>query len=230
MRWIKHPSSFCRSEAMTEVREALGTEGYGAVWLLLERIAEPWEGKVDPELRVSISEWKRTCGISLKKLQVLLDILQEHGIIFTENNQNKLRLAAPIILEFKDESTRKTRKNFGITPESFRKDSGLQTEQEAERYKDKQTQTPPPNLRLSLVPVLNRHGIAPDSERGRRIIRYTEQKHPQNPGGYLEKILQEKPQFYPESGDTFDPSVGRTTSSFASASDALRRMGFGDGA
>jgi hypothetical protein len=204
MRWIKHPSSFCRSEAMTEVREALGTEGYGAVWLLLERIAESWEGKNDPELRVSISDWKRTCGISPRKLQVLLEILQEHGIIFAENDQNKLRLAAPIIVEFKDESTRKALKNSGIAPESFRKDSGLQTEQEAEKYKDKQTQPPPPNLRLSLMPVLSRHGIAPDSERGRRLIRHIEGKHPNNPGGYLESILQKKPYFDPATEESME--------------------------
>lgn len=208
---------------MTDVREALGPAGYGAVWLLLERIAESWEGKSAPELLVSTKEWRRTCGLSAKKLQTLLEVLQNHGIIFSNNEQNKLRLYAPILMEFKDESTRKALKNSGTAPEPFRKDSGLQTEQEAYINIDKnKTQPCPPNLRLSLLPVLKRHGIAPHSERGRRLIRYTEQKQPNNPGGYLEKILQEKPYFDPEPGETYDS----TTGSVISTGDALRQLDF----
>jgi hypothetical protein len=68
MRWIKHPSAFCRSAAMSEVRESLGPAGYGAAWLLLERIAESWSGKNEPELCLSEKEWRNSCGIFVKKL------------------------------------------------------------------------------------------------------------------------------------------------------------------
>lgn len=51
--------------------------------------------------------------------------------------------------------------------------------------------------RVYIVPVLERHGISPSSERGRRIIRYVEEKRPDNPGGYLQKMLSDKPFFDP---------------------------------
>lgn len=223
MRWIKHPSSFCRSAAMTDVRETLGPAGYGAVWLLLERIAESWDGTTEPELRISIKEWKKTCGISAKKLQELLDILKNYEIIFAENEQNRLSLKAPILVDLLDESTRKARKNSGIVPEPLRNDSGLQTDKEAEIDKDKnKTHPPPPNIRLRLLPVLKRHGIEPDSERGRRIIRYTERKRPENPGGYLEKILQTKPYFDPEPDGAFEPPSNGPIG----IGDAIKRLGF----
>lgn len=214
---------------MTDVREALGPAGYGAVWLLLERIAESWDGTTEPELRISIKEWKKTCGISAKKLQELLDVLKNYEIIFAENEQNRLRLKAPILVDLLDESTRKARKNSGIVPESLRNGSGLQTDKEAEIDKDKnKTHPPPSNFRQSLLPVLKRHDIEPDSERGRRIIRYTERKGPGNPGGYLEKILQEKPYFDPSQDGADGPVSGRTGGP-VSVKDALRDLGFEDG-
>lgn len=218
MRWIKHPSSFCRSAAMTDVREALGPAGYGAVWLLLERIAEAWSGKTEPELCVSVREWAKTCGLSAKKLQDLLDILEVHGIIFAENAESKLRLTAPILLELQDEWTGRTRKNSGVTPEPHGSDSGIQ-QNRPEKEKNKDRHEPPPPSRIVLFPVLSRHGIRPDSDRGRRIMQHIEAMKPNNPGGYLEHILQQKPHFDPKESENRQEGV-------TSIGDALQRMGY----
>lgn len=186
---------------MTDVREAFGPAGYGAIWLLLERIAENWDGKAAPELRLSIKEWRKTCGLSAKKLRDLLKILENYAIIFAKIDENKLYMEAPILLELLDEWTSRNRKNSGVAPDPLRSHSGIQTEQEPEINKDKKTQPPSPDLRFKLVHVLKRHGIDPGSERGRRIIRYVEEKRPGNPGGYLETILRDKPHFDPWEGE-----------------------------
>lgn len=208
MRWIKHPSAFSRSAAMTDVLETLGPAGYGATWLLLERIAGEWDGKTKPELQLSIKSWKDTCKFSFKKLQHLLKILENHGIIYPKQDENKLTLTAPILLELLDEWTSRNRKNSGDPPETLPSDSRIQTEQQSEVYKEQnKTQPPPGNLRRSLMPVLKRHGIQPDSDRGRQIIWYIEQKLPNNPGGYLEAIFKENPGFSPPIGEAYRRSA-----------------------
>ena len=212
---------------MTDVLETLGPAGYGAMWLLLERIAGEWDGKTEPELQLSLKSWKNTCGFSSKKLRDLLEILENHGIIFSKKDENKFTLTAPILLELLDEWTSRTRKNSGVTPAQVPSDSRIQTEQQSEIYKEQnKTHPPPTNIRQSLVPVLERHGITPGSDRGRRIIRYIEQKRPKNPGGYLVKILQENPGFDPHLSDTnCRTGFGDGSGGPIAVTDTLSKMG-----
>lgn len=135
---------------MTDVRETLGPAGYGATWLLLERIGESWDGKTKPELRISAKEWKKTYGISAKKLQELLDILKNHGIIFAENDQNKLRMTAPILLDLLDEWTSRNRKNSGGTPEQLPSSSRATPaykQNNNQKYIKNKTRHPPAQIR-----------------------------------------------------------------------------------
>lgn len=186
MRWIKHFSDFSQTEAMTDVLEKLGSAGYGATWLLLERIAATWDSKSEPELKLSIKAWKKACGLSPKKMQNLLGILEIYGIIFSKFDENKLTLIDPILVNIRDEWSNRKAKDSEAAQESLPNDSGTETEQQSEeRNKEQKQDTPPPaNLRQSLVPVLERHGISPSSERGRRVMRYVEEKRPDNPGGF----------------------------------------------
>lgn len=117
MRWIKHPSTFSRHAAMLELRDILGPAGYGAAWLLLERIAEAWDGNGEPELCLSLQEWKYVCGVSSQKFQKLIEILQQHTIIQTENVRFRLLVKASILLQLQDEWTRRVRQNSKVTPE-----------------------------------------------------------------------------------------------------------------
>jgi hypothetical protein len=200
MRWIKHPSGMGHHPAMSELRSVLGLAGYAALWLLLERVAETWNGVDEPELCLPEREWRVSCGFSAKKFQIFAEILQKHSIIRIEKCDSLLRLKAPILLQLQDEWTRKTRKNSGVDPESLRSHSGIQTEADPEKEKDNKTHAPPSLYRV-LFPVLKRHGVRADSERGRNILRYVEQKQPKNPGGYLESIFQDKPDFDPVSDE-----------------------------
>lgn len=212
---------------MTDVLEKLCPAGYGATWLLLKRIAASWDSKSEPELKLSIKAWKKACGLSTRKLQELLGILEIHNMVFAKLDENKLTLIAPILVNIRDEWSKRKAKDSGAAQESLPSDSGTETEQQSEEENKEQNKThpPPANLRQSLVPVLERHGISPSSERGRRIIRYVEEKRPDNPGGYLEVILQKKPDFDP----TLDENLGRPSSARAESApvcfkDILARM------
>lgn len=125
--------------------------------------------------------------------------------------------------------TSKVRKNSVATSEPLRSNYGIQTNKEAEINKDKKTYSPPLHLRQSLMPVLERHGIEPDLERGRRIIRYREYNQSKNPGRYVENILQAKSNFDPESSEFPTLPGGNAAECAVSAGDILRRMGLGSG-
>jgi hypothetical protein len=220
MRWFKHQSVMGRSPAMSELRSVLGLAGYGALWLLLERVAEVWDGSGEPDLCLPECDWRASCGLSTKKFQIFTEILQKHDIIRMEQCGSLLRLKAPILLQLQDEWTRKTRKNSGVATEPIRSDSGIQTEAYPEREKDNKT-------RPALLPVLKRHGIQANSERGTNILRYVEQMRPANPGGYLEHILQQKPGFDPLPEESHTEHVSQQTSRQQgphSATDILRNM------
>jgi hypothetical protein len=202
MRWIKHPSNFCRSAAMSEVRERCGPAGYGAFWMLFERIAENFDGNSEnivPELCISEKEWRYSSGLSAKKMHDLLTILQKHHVIFAKKSDSRMCLEAPILLQLQDESTRKARKNSGTAPEQCRNDSGLQQTTVQNRPEEKKNNRTgeQSGMRNALFPVIERHGLLSEPERAQRIIRHIEGKSPRNPGGYLESILQKNPGFDP---------------------------------
>lgn len=142
MRWIKHFSDFSQTEAMTDVLEKLGSAGYGATWLLLERIAATWDSKSEPELKLSIKAWKKACGLSPKKMQNLLGILEIYGIIFSKFDENKLTLIAPILVNIRDEWSKRKAKDSEAAQESLPSDSGTETEQQSEEENKEQSNTP----------------------------------------------------------------------------------------
>lgn len=216
---------------MTDVLEKLCPAGYGATWLLLKRIAASWDSKSEPELKLSIKAWKKACGLSTRKLQELLGILEIHNMIFAKLDENKLTLIAPILVNIRDEWSKRKAKDSGAAQESLPSDSGTETEQQSEEENKEQNKTHPPpsslNLRACLKPVLDRHGIQEYSERGRRLIRYVEEKQPKNPGGYLESTLQKNPMFDPGSDDECSRSPSVYGSGPVPAGDVLQRMGYG---
>ena len=208
---------------MSEVRESLGPAGYGAAWLLLERIAESWSGKNEPELYLSEKEWRNSCGISVKKLHELLEIMQNHEIIAVETINSRLLLKAPILLSLQDEWTSRQRKNSGAAPDSLESDSGIQ--QIREREEKNRNKHGMQSTRASLYSVLLRHGIQADSERGRRLVYHIEQKQPNNPGGYLEKILQTNPSFDPQ-GEPGSSNTANSRQGPRPIGEALSSLGF----
>jgi hypothetical protein len=229
MRWIKHPCNFSRSAVMSELREKCGPAGYGAFWMIFERIAENFEAnsqKSEPELCLSEKEWRNSCGLTSKKLRNLLQILQNHEVIFAKSSEFRLSLEAPILLQLQDESTRKARKNAGLVPEPCRNDSGLQTEQNTVREEKNDKTGSNSGIRAGLHSVLHRHGLLSDHERVNRIIRHIERKNPRNPGGYLESILQRKPDFDPSDGEQPDRQTDAQRGPQA-LGDILRRAGYG---
>jgi len=223
MYWLKHYCNFSRSAAMSEVREKFGAAGYGAVWLILERIAEDFAvtpQKTEPDLCISEKEWRHSCGLSAKKLHDLLEILQNHGVISTEKRENRIRIKSAILAQLLDEWTKRTRKKS----ESCAENSRPKQNREDKSIKDKNRTEGYSRIREELTPVLERHGLFSEPERARRIIRHMEQKKVRSHGAYLAKILQADSAFDPEE-ETTNSQTNKGQGPVA-VGDILRREGF----
>ena len=231
MRWIKHPCNFSRSAAMSEVRERFGAAGYGAVWLILERIAEDFAvtpQKTEPDLCISEKEWRFSCGLSAQKLQNLLEVLQNHGVISTEKHENRIRMKSSILAQLLDEWTKRTRKKTDSCPEN---PCPEQTREDKDKkIKDKEQKRTEGNSRVreEIHQVLERHGVFSEPERARRIIRHMELKNVRSHGAYLEKVLQKNPYFDPEEETPNSQQTERGQGPLA-VGDILRREGFSRG-
>lgn len=143
-------------------------------------------------------------------------------MIFCQNEGNKIIIKAVILLELKDETTRKRIKNSGMSQESIRNNSGLDTDKEAEVYKE-QNKTPfSARETQGIFSVLRQNNTDPERPRGMALIAYLKKKRPNNPAGYLVGILKENPTFDPQQdgGQYESPRHG----DFQRAGDVLKTM------
>lgn len=198
MLWIKHLTAFARQEFMVEIGHELGNAACYSVWLMLERIGEAWSGSGRPELRLPVKEWWAITQLPQKKFNRLLEILQEYNVIDCQNDGKKLALHAPILLQLLDEGTRKRRKASGENPDAVRNPSAPDTDKDPDEEKEQNTgKGISPTERRSIVNVLRRKGIAPESSLGEGWFSYLERHQPRNPAGYLTSILTNNPHFDP---------------------------------
>ena len=224
MHWIKHLTAFSRKSFMIEVGHELGNGACYAVWLLLERVGEPWDGTSPPELCLPMREWRNIAQLSDKKFSKLLEILQENSVILCSIDGHKMTIRADILLELQDESTRKRRKASGMEPESGRTYSVPDTDKKPEADKRQNTaRSLSSQEQRNITNVLRRKGIAPESPLGESWIAYLEKHQPRNPAGYLTSILTNNPHFDPRGEHPAEP---QRQEGCLQVSDVLRTMYF----
>lgn len=111
MKWFRHYSDASEDEVLSGIRDRLGTEGYGAWWLILEAISRQIDKKPRDFAEYSIKKWRKITGISPKKLQKFLSFLSKNGKVFVENSEKDgikyIKIRVPKILEIADEYTKK---------------------------------------------------------------------------------------------------------------------------
>jgi hypothetical protein len=145
MRWFKHLTAAHNDEALAEVLDEFGAEGYGMWWLILEKIAAQMDKTDRCFARYSLKNWSKTCQVSAKKFQKFVSFLSKLEKLSAkkcEKNSNFLIIECPNLLKFRDEYTKKS----GQTPERRRKKSNNTPSQETEAETDTEADSPkPPN-------------------------------------------------------------------------------------
>ena len=114
MKWFRHYSDASEDEVLSGIRDRLGTEGYGAWWLILEAISRQIDKKPRDFAEYSVKKWRKITGISPKKLQKFLSFLSKNGKVFVENSEKDgikyIKIRVPKILEIADEYTKRMMK------------------------------------------------------------------------------------------------------------------------
>lgn len=143
MRWFKHMTFSGQDEKLVALKAKFGLEGYGFFWSVLEFIAAQVDENDKNFCEYPEVFWRKSLGVSAKKLEEMLTFCQLFKIFTVEKTENGIKVASPNILKFRDEWTRKKSKNSGVTPESLRsKDTDTDTDTEAD--KDIKTISPEP--------------------------------------------------------------------------------------
>lgn len=151
MRWFKHLSSASENEAMAELIQEFGAEGYGVFWIIVEKIAHLMDKSDRCFARYSMNFWRTFTKSSPKKLQNILTFLEKSKIFSLKFEKNYLTIECPKLLFYRDEYTEKTPKKnakvSGHSPDKCRdtigtnigRDSPPDTEAETETERDAET-------------------------------------------------------------------------------------------
>jgi len=103
MRWMKHLTASNRDEKLSRIRDEFGLEGYGLYWIILETIGEKLTSETGPSMELSEQNWKKTTGVSVKKLRKFLTFAQELELFLIKNNENLITIECDNLLKYRDE-------------------------------------------------------------------------------------------------------------------------------
>ncbi len=227
MQWIKHSTFFSRQAYMTEITHEMGNSGSYAVWLLLERAGEVWNGEGQPKLRLPLKEWQTTAQLPEKRLLRVLEILEEHGVLRTEHENKKLTIYADILLKMMDEGARKRRNAAGDGSENIPQPAGLRTDTYKDQEKEKRQNTGKAfseSSKKEVLAFLRRQGIAPESPQAEAWLEYITKQQPNNPIGYLRHILKTNPGFDPRGEEP--PESAHRQEKCLHVAEAMRNLSF----
>lgn len=130
MRWLKHLSTAHNDDEVDLLLEECGAEGYGAYWLIIEDIAGPMEaGKMEPSAIHSDAKWASLCRVHHLTWKSLKLKLGRKLLLITPMADGRVKIAAPNILKYKDEYSRKS----GQTPALSRERADTEGEQRESR-------------------------------------------------------------------------------------------------
>jgi hypothetical protein len=137
MRWFKHLTDAWTDEAMAQLIDKYGLEGYGLWWRILEIIGSKMEKGSDRcSVQYSVRKWQNLCGIYHRSrfnlITIFLQSLNKLDLIFDPSSDDLLTISCPNLLKFRDEYSRKS----GQTPDKLRKKSGECQEQDTETELD----------------------------------------------------------------------------------------------
>jgi len=125
MRWIKHMTMSHLDEKLSILIEEMGMHGYGAWWIILERIAMQVTEDSEPTVRLSLRVCSQLLKTHLPLTKKTLNTLHEIGLVIVNYVDDKyVELSVPNIIKYRDEWTRKKSNAKTKTPELLRSDSG----------------------------------------------------------------------------------------------------------
>jgi hypothetical protein len=113
MKYFNHMTSSVEDQKHEELIERTGLAGYGAYWIVLEKIASQIRPEcVSTSLKLSWRNWARHLRTSTQKAQVLLRSMNDARLVRITEIDGLIEVDVPNILKYGDEYT----KRLGIKP------------------------------------------------------------------------------------------------------------------
>lgn len=112
MKWFKHFVTASGSVKLNNLIDELGVEGYGRYWLLLELLAEEYDGS-STVFEVHFRKISAKVQIKFqKKLETFLQKLADFSLITLESSGKVYKIGCPILLELQDKDSKYNRKRI----------------------------------------------------------------------------------------------------------------------
>lgn len=109
MKWFKHYSNASGSVSLSHLIDELGVEGYGRYWLLLELLADEFDGE-NANFEVHLNKILAKLHVKfVKKLETFLQKLSDFRLIQFSVDGKVYRIEAPILLELQSRDFKKAR-------------------------------------------------------------------------------------------------------------------------
>lgn len=108
MRWFKHYATASDNSFIEELEEKFGLEGYARWYKLLEIISREMDGSEKCSASHSVLKWQFFLKAKRKNLETFLVYLEEKRKISRKSTGNILEISAPILLNCRDDYSRKS--------------------------------------------------------------------------------------------------------------------------
>lgn len=111
MKWFKHYSNASTSAKLNLLMDKFGTDGYGKYWLLVELLADKFDG-IDPTFELHLATIKLRLRIHHDNIaRKLLVYMHDIQLIYLSSQDNLYTIYFPKLLEIKDNHTRNLQVN-----------------------------------------------------------------------------------------------------------------------
>lgn len=106
MRWFKHYSDASEHEKHCALIAKWGMRGYGIYWIILEKIAQAYDGTGEPAVEYPLTKWLAIVKMKSKCFQNILETFSEYSHFVFSFNKDKLKIACPNLLKLRDNYTK----------------------------------------------------------------------------------------------------------------------------
>jgi hypothetical protein len=132
LKWFKHFSNACKSLKINSMIDDLGIKGYGYYWLLVEVLAENFDGE---NINIELHYVELSSRIRIKSKSKLIQFLQKmesHSLLSFSNSGEFFSISFPILKELQDRDSKYNR------PKRVKSATKATLEEEREEEVDKE--------------------------------------------------------------------------------------------
>jgi hypothetical protein len=122
VKYINHMTTSVDDDKHVASIEACGLEGYGAYWVIAEKIgAQIRPEQINVWITRSWTKWAQILSVSTRKCHSIIETLSELHLILLVSNEKYAAIGMPNLLKYADEYTKKILRDSGDISDIIRR-------------------------------------------------------------------------------------------------------------